>query len=621
MTSPLLEIEPRAYLTKSAIADRRKIMDADVWAFMRVATPQGMGFVERFHRPMAYLLAGDALRLAASLNAFDSAITQELKRIFQAKGYDWNTRAGIARIHQWLFRVDERVARGFAKTSVGLRVILKVSSVDPNLSIGIASKSDKVAQIKMCSTIGGMMLTDDYVMYYPERLAPSNPEQNITKEWIQMHGRDAGRDQKSIEARGINSQWTGNHYDWIYADDIVGTESGEASTEDAIKWIATLNSISKKPGLGESRHIFNGTIYGKSDDHAELVKKGTFLSIVIPGWKKDVPHSLANIEIDGVATLPEWINEDQIRAERAETCTGQLGRIAWLQNFELSAADTGAFQFDTELLKRSKFLWTKGYKQVGSTVVPIRVMRRYLFTPKGEPIRNKNFKADGDGGQCRCARGCRFPDHAYREFDPYQLPRVMAVDQAFKTKGGDRWATCPAAQDPDGHVYILRGEVGRGYPMMIASIPIVFRRWGGMKNPPEKVGIESNAAQGVTATWLQMSDEFRYLADLVVKLSPGNIQKNIRIFNNLYGGMLAGRVHIDPDFQDFDSEALGYDPNEKEPADDLLDAAAMDVTLFEEPPADYSEGRRELDNIRAEQQYFDSHDHVTGIDLTNWMTN
>jgi hypothetical protein len=622
VTSPLLEIEPRVRITESIRDERRKQMDADVWLFIRIVTDHGETYVERFHRPMAYIVRGDGLRLAACLaraaadKRWESQVTIDLATELRRRKIDWWTQRGVRKLTKALARVNERITRGFGKTSIGMDVVLGTCSADPNLSVGIASKSDPAVHDKMLPTIGATMLTDRYAMYYGDRLHKKNPESKITKKYIDMAGRKPS-DEHSIFGQGIKSPWTGHHFDWIYPDDIVGSESGEASTADALAFISILTFISKQHGQGGSRHIFHGTVYGPKDDNSVLVRDKTFLSLNIPKWKKSVPHTMANIMVNGIPTLPEWAPLEAIIAERAQVISNpKEGKISWLRNAELSADEVGASKFTPDLLARSKFVWKERTFAIGNKIVTKRMIRRYLWTD-GAPRRAQNLKEP-----CMCWMNCGLTDHAYKEFDRFELPRMMAVDQGYTPQGGDPWAIACGAQDPDGVVYLLRGETGNGYNYMIPMIPAVFKRLGGAANPPRNVGVESNSWQRYTADWLKRDNDFRFLANRVTKLKPGQTEKMLRIYEHIYGNLMLGTVMIDPDpeYAYFDAEAIGYSPEStKDPEDSNLDAAAMVVQMFGQPEQIYSDSDRTLDEIRAQQAYFETHD-AYGVDLTDWVS-
>lgn len=628
MTALPHEEGEKFYLTRSQVEERRRRMDADPWLFVKWVCGHGEKAIERFHRPLVYMFAGTAVLLAASLDRYDSEVVTQIKAELVRRGIDWHTRQGIASLRRLLRRLNDRVARSTSKTTGGLDAMLWIASRDPSVPcdlpvisgpdvrIGITSKSDPVAQDKFCVTLGSIMLSDAYQMYYPDRLFPKTPDKFINRAWIRMYGRTRPSDQETIEARGINSQWTSNHYDIIYADDIIGTESGEANQEDALGWLAAIHGISTAPGLGGSRHVFVGTIYGSKDDNAVLTLNPEFLSIRVPIWKKPVPANIQNIMVDGEPTIPEWYPVEAIRAMRSETVSNpKLGAIAWLQNFELTAHEEGALQFSAELLRRSKFLWVD--KQIGvrdSQPVMRRYIRRYLWTSDGKPLIDTKKREEKE--PCKCWMACESRNHGYFEFDPLASPRYIGVDQAFSLRG-DKWSVAPGVIDAHGFAYALKCASGRGYRNMIPSIPVIFDRWGGRNNPPRKVGIESNAAQGVTADWIRRSDVFQFMARHIEPVSPGMTQKTVRIFNNVLANLEMGRLLLDPDDFDRDAEMLMYNAAEDDPEDNIIDSIAIMMVIAATRPnaEDESDARAYLRSVDA--RYTQDVDSITGVDVSD----
>jgi hypothetical protein len=624
--SVLLPEEKKFYLTHAQVAQRRQMMDSDGWLFLKWICGHGEAAVERFHRPLFYLLAGDALRLAACLDKYDSELVTQIRTELTRRHINWRTREGIRKLRRQLQRINNRISRSMSKTTTGLDAILWLASRNPDVpcelasesgpdsAIALASKSDPVAQKKMLASVGNIMRTDAYAMYYGERLNAKNPDNWINLDWIQMAGRKKAGDQKTIEARGINSQWTGTHYGIIYADDIVGTESGEASTEDAITWIAAIHGISRSQALGGTRHIFNGTIYGPKDDNAVLVANDEFLSLRVPIWKKDVPSTVANIPVDGTPVLPEWYSVEDIRRIRKETLSsntvGALGAVSWLQNFELTAHEEGAMQFTVDLIKRSQFVW------ISNPTTKRREIRRYLFNPDGSPLKNPQLRQTSE---CLCWRRCGQTDHAFVQYDPLQLPRVMGVDQAIANEGDD-WGVVPSCIDPHGVIYSLRGAYDKGYWKMVPAIPMIFNRWGGMSNPVRKVGIEANVWQGMSADWLKRDEAFRALARRIEKVSPGQVAKRVRLYNNVLANMEMGTLLLDPDDSKLVECMLKYngaDPDNQ--WDDPIDALSISVTLHTSA-ASTSDRDMERFAFQQQQEWERDHDAATGIDTsTNYV--
>jgi hypothetical protein len=213
---------------------------------------------------------------------------------------------------------------------------------------------------------------------------------------------------------------------------------------------------------------------------------------------------------------------------------------------------------------------------------------------------------------------CGLANHSYVEFDPLELTRMIGVDQAISVTG-DPWAIAPVAQDPYGFKYKLKGASERGYRLMIPAIAYVFKKIGGVSNPPRKVGIESNAAQSVTADWLQRDDAFRFLARRIERVSPGQTQKSLRIFNNVLANMEMGTLLIDPEDAAFIDEATAYNSADENPMDNNLDATAIAVTLFGQPEDEYAEHHRLLDERRAEYEWMANTDPETGVDQSDWF--
>lgn len=607
------------YLSKEQVDERRRKMDADVWLFIQLVCKHGDRAVERIHRPLAYLIAGDALRLAASLETYKSETVSQLRSDFKEEGINWQTAAGIVQLRKRIQHVNARMFRASGKTTVGLDVCLALPSANPAIAVGICSKSDAAAQDKMLVTIGKIMLTDEYAMYYQDRLYPKNPEEYITKKWIDMRGRLI-RDQKNLEARGTNSQWTGNHYPIIYGDDIVGTESGEASTDDARVWLTTLPWIGVLPGFGETRDVIQGTVYGSRDDNAMLIRNRAFVSLNVPIWRKKVPMSLSNLLVDGDPTIPELVSQEQCKTLRdGQIADPKFGAIGWLRNAELTAGDEGAMQFSTDLMNRAKFLWIDRETKDGRGIAKVkRYIRRYLFDGAGDSRSPKLDAKRSTKGECRCWMKCGAGNHTFLEFDPLELKRVLGVDQAI-VEHGDRWSVNCAASDPYGFNYLLKGAAGRSYALMLPAIPMVYNRWGGQNNPPRKVGIESNTWQSITLLWMGMDPTFQFLARRLQKVPSGSLAKEIRIFNALLTGFETGTLLYDPEDTELEQEALSYDPSIANPKDDILDGGSIALSVLgrhaavEDEPLNADEQR---DAYLAEADYKATHDPVTNVDTS-----
>ena len=597
-------------IAKSEIQRRRKAMDADVWLFIKWVCGHGADDIARFHRPLAYMIAGDAVRLAAALNTYESEVVTRIREELTRRNIDWNTRAGLLRLRKLLQRVNDRISRSMGKTIIGRDVMLWKGSRDPNIDILIVSKSDDAAWA-MCEAIGNIMRTEAYSRYYPDRLNPK--EDWITKKWIRMAGRTV-TEQDTIEARGINSQSYSKHYNEIYGDDLASTEAkqGDATVEDAIRFIASLHGISKSERFGGTRYVFNGTIQGPKDDHAALSSNPEYLSIVIPIWRhpSGAKWTIKNMMEDGVPVLPELYDIPACREKRADTLANDaLGKISWLQNFLLCAHEAGAMQFTVNLLRTQFFsrIYTNQSKAGW-------LLRRYLYVrdDKGNsiPKRDPNLRKEGT---CRCYRDCGLADHAYVQFDPLTLPRNLGVDQAISGTG-DQWGVGVAAVDPFGHKYQFKGEYDRGYWKMVLAIPAVFNRYGGMANPPDRVAMESNTWQAISADWLKRDEALQYLARRIEKLPPTVAAKVKRIYNDIYAGLEDETLWLDPEDEVFQNCALKYnaaDPDKQ--WDDPLDCVAMAIQTHKHAASSLDDA--ELKKFAQEQD----RDFAANCDPGTWI--
>jgi hypothetical protein len=283
--------------------------------------------------------------------------------------------------------------------------------------------------------------------------------------------------------------------------------------------------------------------------------------------------------------------------------------VSWLQNFELTAHEEGAMQFTVDLIKRASFVWVR------NPTTNRREMRRYLFNEDGSPKLNPQLRQTGE---CLCWRKCGRTDHAFLQFDPLQLPRMLGVDQALAIKGDD-WGVAPSCIDPHGVIYSLKGEYDKGYWLMVPAIPVVFNRWGGVNNPPRKVGIESNAWQTMSSDWLRRTDDpsYRMLANRIVPVPSGGIKKTLRLYNNVLANMQMGTLLIDPE----DSKLIqcllkynGADPDNQ--WDDPIDALSMSVTLHTSAA---STSDTTLEDLARQQKraWETDYDPMTGIDTSD----
>jgi len=212
-----------------------------------------------------------------------------------------------------------------------------------------------------------------------------------------------------------------------------------------------------------------------------------------------------------------------------------------------------------------------------------------------------------------CYRDCKLRDHAFVQFDPLALPRNLGVDQAISGTGDD-WGVGVAAVDSYGHKYQLKGAYDKGYWKMVATIPAVFQKYGGALNPPNKIGIESNVWQQMSADWMKRDESFQYLARRIEKLPPSQTAKVARIYNDIYAGLEDGTLWIDPEDEVWQNCALRYDAsNPDKQWDDPLDAVAMAIQTHRYVASAVDD--KELSQLAASQ----SRDFSEGHDAGSWI--
>jgi hypothetical protein len=182
---------------------------------------------------------------------------------------------------------------------------------------------------------------------------------------------------------------------------------------------------------------------------------------------------------------------------------------------------------------------------------------------------------------------------------------------------GDRWAIGVIAVDQFGHKYQLKGAYDKGYWRMVAAIPQMFNTYGGVSNPPQKIGVESNTWQSISTDWLKRDEMFQYLARRIEKLPPTQTAKVLRIFNDVYSGLEDGTLWLDPDDIPFRQCALDYDASAPDKQkDDPLDAVAMAIQTHKYAASALDD--KALSKFAGEQSSdFNSHcDAGTWIDTT-----
>jgi hypothetical protein len=579
--------EQKWALTDDQREHYRQMMLEDPWLFVCHVCEHGEQAVERFHRPLIYLLTGKAQLLAACLNQpqYDSELTKQVRGECHRRGIDWNTPEGFQRFSILLNRINVRISRSMGKTTMGLDALLYLATEDPNITIGIASKSDPAAQ-DMCETIGRIMRSPMYQFFFGDRIVPKNTDQYITRSAIWVNGRTVNDKEWTIEARGINAQWTSRHYNIRYRDDTVGTESGEASIEDALKFEQALDGISK-PQWALNRNISVGTRYGDNDDCALLEKDINTITVQIPIETHDFEIDLSNILTPGKPVLPEWYSPEWIHDLKVKLLADPIhGVPSLLQNFFLIPHKEGLSLFTKAAVYNNDFQWVKNPANESRPLVS----------------RIRKFKdRDGKEKEERIVR------------DPYLLPRAIGSDLAASVSG-DNWAIAVGAIDDYGFIYVLEVQAGKGYSNWLTAIEYIDLKW----NKPQRVGTENGTLQIVTEDFMKRDARLRNIQGRMQKV-PHNNQSKVRRINALFASrLITHELGLNPLDLATKAECLRWRAKDTD-EDDRLDAISMLISVMYAPASNRDHKLRER---QLTQLYDKQYDTSTGVNIGfNWMEN
>lgn len=529
----MTEFEKR-HLSEAARLRVRAMLDKDPWYFSSTICKHGEKAVERFHRPLLYLMAGAWDRLIEIIDHpdFQSIITQEIRREWTRMRYDWRTASGRAKIRK-LKKVNCRVSRRRGKSTMANDADLWTASVDPNESIGIGSKSDPAVWDQFTGPMAQIVENDtDYRLFYPDRIPQRDFQEMIKTTSMRLAGRSPGKADATIWGRGITSQWTSRHFTRIRADDITGVEAkGEASMDDARRWMANIGGISVDEIFGGTFLCFVGTIMGPDDDHSILKADPYCLSIEAPVWIKGCDMTMENILVDGEPTLPEWGSKEMIKADRAATLADpELGYKWWLQNFELSAHMDGSDVFPTTAFRDSIY-WLETEKHEDRSIPSRLWLTRFdRDEDTKKPLRDEH-------GRMKVIR---------TSLD--DLWTYLGVDQAMANKAkADEWCVGVSGFASPTAGFALDCAFGRGYESMAPAMLEMHNKWNMTTNGVRRIGIESNGFQSLTFEILKLSPQYRILQSKLQKIPSGISSKEDRLRNTFAARLRAGTYFIPGD--------------------------------------------------------------------------
>lgn len=612
-------------LSPEEYAARRRLMEVDPWYFYLYATPFGAKAVERIDRPLLYICTRRAALLVATLDdpRFAGEVTDQVKADLRACGIDWTKPEELPRVQERLRRVNIRMPRGTGKSTVADGADVWDATDDPNMTISLGTKADKYAQ-KRITSMGEIVTSAQYAFWFPDRV-PRDLKHDVTQDAIFIGGRTVIKPEATIEGRGIQSPWTGSHYRKNRRDDIVGTESGDASTEDARKHMAQMTSL--RDNTAWEGEIFIGTINGEEDDNSILMDDDGVMHIIIPierhrrkhflGEDCDDPEAIVetdteNLWVAGDPTMPDkaGFNREGVAAIKTEQRVNPNGLTWLLQNyFMIAHKGAGGVIFPKRLLDRSEFQW----------FYDSRLKRELIGRPK---LGREDTERDRTSSAFR-------PEDWFL-LDPKKVPRsarAWAADQSTNEDGtGDEWALSYVLMDHEGAFYLIHCIAGYGYDEMVDS----FLPFDKLANWPPRNGIDANATQRMTIDWLKRdaanSGKFRDLAARVVPIKSNGEAKDTQIRNWIQSRMKQGTFYFNPRLKDWRGEAYRYRPRRpdgrknKKAIDNRLDSTWMAMTLPVRPASPEEIEQQEAlysFNDRAAAQHEAPGTHM---DNRSWMS-
>jgi hypothetical protein len=552
----------------------------------------------RLQRPLLYLYTRQAELLSACLSApqYDGPVTDAVRDDLEQHGIDWTNPAHMKRMKRRMRRQNWRLPRSCGKSIVADIGDLWIATMDPDMTLSLGTKSDPYAWARIAA-MGNIITSPVYGFWYPERV-PKTPRFDVTMEAITLAGRTKmGVTEATIEGRGVNSPWTGRHYRWNRRDDIVGTESGDASLDDALKHMSNMTAIRDLSGWLADTYI--GTINGENDDHSLLSADPDVMSIVVPMETHEGGTTLENVYSDGTLTMPEVFDRELVNDIKNESkINTEHGPIYLLQNYYMTAHKSGVSLFTRRMLQRSLFTWFDDTKS----------QRRLICRPK---------KAAKDKAPDKMTMADFFV------LDTTKLPRsafAWAADQSVTEDGsGDEWAIYLVCIDWEGVFYVLDGVKGRGYDAMVDEL-VPFDKKAGK---PLKNGIDANATQIMTLDWLKRTPEFRDIARRIEGVKSNGEAKDVNIRNYIQARMLSGDLFVNPELTDWHREALRYRPRTASGAkrrraiDNQLDATWMAMTKPRRPQSpEQIEDDEVLSEVSAYRQRTGS---AVTVPSNNWF--
>lgn len=514
----------------------------------------------RFHRPLAYLLAGCTDKLISLLNDSsldDAFVIKALRRsIRDIHGIDWRAPDGRNQLDRLLRFSNTRMYRGSGKSSVLHATVLWHATRDPNETILICSGAEERA-ISFVKQIRKVIVSDAYRELFPERVPMADLATSLTEKKITLAGRTNPSPQATIEAWGYASNNVGAHYNRFILDDLVGPEnSSPVELSKVHKYLADMVGLFT-PGLDRPvTRCHVGTRYDEQDDSAELEKNSNCLSLIAPVEAYD--GLIDDISVRGVPSNPDWhpVEAVQERFDSIVTDPSE-GPASWRRNFLLDPSAGGGRIFPSAIVDGAD--WTPYYEPLSKRTWVSRIER--------DPVTREQLK--DKAGKPRWLR-----------LDPQSLYVVIGVDQSF-ADDGDEWAVSVVGADRWAYKYQLSTLTGHGFDAMWDSILLLALQY-----KPRRIGLEKGAAQETTTLLKSRDSRFARIRGLIEGFPHRNEPKVFRIINNVAEPMKMGRYLLNPKDLATKSEMKLYKGPSSRAKDNILDSLAIANVLILSPPAD-----------------------------------
>ena len=534
-----------------------------------------------FHRPLAYVIDGDAHRLVGLLNDRSfcerSYSAREIaKQLTLKHGIDWNSFAGFRTLIERLDFVSIVAYRGSAKSSLGHDNDALAITRDPDNHTLLVSASDDRA-IAFHKQVRDIVSSPLYRLLFPDRF-PDDPNKDLTESQIRLKGRTLGKSpQPSLESKGYTARITSAHYRRFSIDDLL-IDTNLYDVDGANNFLAGLTGL-YEPTRIIRRHYH--TVYHERGDQWVLSRIPTCLQLVIPVEYYEGGEQPDDISVRGIATNPEWHPEEKIAKLYEEVVADpRQGPRSWRMNYLLDPSAGGGAVFPAAIVDDRVWQWVphpdvhKKEKLIG----------RPLYDAKGNRA-------------------------GFKGVDPKGLYIVIGCDQAISDlESSDEWSVCLHGKDSDGCEYILKTLHGHGLEQMLDAILFLDAEAAKQGLRVRQIGLEKAGFQGATKKWIDSDVRFRSIRHRVIDIPHSGKNKEIVLQNAVAEPMKSRRFFTaadDPGCADGREQAKDFKPFVKRRRDDILDSWAIGSATSRTPAKKDDLDKKSRDAYRRYQQNVD----------------